>query len=81
VLDWGEPVYLSHLVFISYSNDYNPSENIFLRPNIDTAFSFKVAANTNNQFTVGGAPFDGVLIYKEQKFILAGSNVNWEIVY
>jgi hypothetical protein len=81
MLDWGEPVYLSRLVFTSYSNEYDSGENIFLRSNIDTIFSLRITGNTNNLFTVGGAPFDGVLIYKELKFILAGSNVNWEIIY
>jgi len=78
---WGEPIYLYRLALTSTANYYDASENIYLRPNIDTTFKYLVAGNTNNLFTVGGDPFNGILIYMEHKFIAAGSNINWEINY
>ena len=78
---WGEPVYLYRLDLTSTSNQYDSSQNIYLRPNIDSSFIYQVTGNTNNLFTVGSDPFNGILIYMEQKFIAAGSNTNWEITY
>lgn len=78
---WGEPIYLYRLVLTPTANYYDSSQNIYLRPNIDTSFKYEIAGNTNNLFTVGGDPFNGILIYMEQKFITAGSNINWDITY
>ena len=78
---WGEPIYLYRLILTSTANYYDSTQNIYLRPNIDTTFKYPVAGNTNNLFTVGGDPFNGILIYMESKFIAAGSNINWEITY
>ena len=78
---WGEPIYLYRLILTPTANYYDPSQNIYLRPNIDTTFIYSVAGNTNNLFTVGGDPFNGILIYMESKFMVAGSNINWEIIY
>lgn len=78
---WGEPIYLYRLVLTPTANYYDSSQNIYLRPNIDTSFKYDIAGNTNNLFTVGGDPFNGILIYMEQKFITAGSNINWDITY
>jgi hypothetical protein len=80
-LGWGEPIYLYRLVLTPTTNYYDSSENIYLRPNIDTSFKYEVAGNTNNSFSIGGDPFNGILIYMEQKLIAAGSNINWEIEY
>ena len=77
----GEPVFLYRLIFTPTANYYDSSQNISLRPNIDTSFMYAVAGNTTNLFTVGGPPFDGVIIYKEHKFLQAGSSVDWEIIY
>ena len=78
---WGEPLYLHRLILTPTANYYDSSQNIFLRPNIDTTFIYPVAGNTNNLFKVGGDPFDGIPIYMEHKFITPGSNINWEIIY
>ena len=78
---WGETIYLYRLILTPTVNYYDSSQNIYLRPNIDTTFIYLVDGNTNNLFTVGGVPFDGIVIYMEQKFITAGSNVNWDITY
>ena len=78
---WGEPIYLYRLILTPTANYYDSTQNIYLRPNIDTTFTYPVAGNTNNLFTVGGDPFNGILIYMESKFMVAGSNINWEIIY
>ena len=78
---WGEPIYLYSLILTPTANYYDSTQNVSLRPNIDTTFKYSVAGNTNNLFTVGGDPFNGILIYMESKFIAAGSNINWEIIY
>lgn len=78
---WGEPIYLYRLIMTPTSNIYDSKENIYLRPNIDTTFKYEIAGNTNNLFTVGGDPFNGIIIYMEQKFVAAGSSINWDITY
>lgn len=78
---WGEPIYLYRLILTPTVNYYDSNQNIYLRPNIDTTFIYTLAGDTNNLFTVGGDPFNGIIIYMEHKFIAAGSNINWEITY
>ena len=63
LLGWGEPIYLYRLILTATTNYYDSSQNIYLRPNIDTTLKYPVAGNTNNLFTVGGDPFNGILIY------------------
>ena len=79
--DWGEPIFLYRLGLTATRNYYDSTQDIYLRPNIDTSFAYQVEGNTNNLFTVGGDPFNGVIIYMEQKFIPAGRIINWEIIY
>ena len=78
---WGEPIYLYRLILTPTANYYDSTQNVSLRPNIDTIFTYPVAGNTNNLFTVGGDPFNGIILYMDHKFIAAGSNINWEITY
>jgi len=78
---FGAPIYLYRIISYPTFNIYDSTQNIYLRPNIDTTFIYTVGGNTSNIFVVGIPDFDEIPIYIENRYIVAGSNVNWEIFY
>ena len=74
-------IYLYRLISTTTSNIYDSTQNIYLRPNIDTTFIYKVDGNTSNVFIIGIPDPDEIPYYIENRYIVAGSSVNWNIEY
>lgn len=77
----GYDVYLYRIISYPNLNIYDSTKNIYLRQNIDTTFIYSVEGNSNNVFVVGIPDFDAIPIYIENRYIVSGSNFNWEITY
>ena len=77
----GNDVYLYRIISYPTYNIYDSTQNIYLRPNIDTTFIFTVEGNTTNLFIIGKPDPDEIPYYMESKFLVAGSNINWHIEY
>lgn len=77
----GYDIYLYRIISYPYMNIYDSTQNIYLRPNIDTTFIYTVGGNTNNVFIVGIPDPDEIPYYIESRYMVAGSNVSWDIQY
>jgi hypothetical protein len=74
-------VYLYRIISYPTSNVYDSTKNIYLRTGVDTTFNYAVEGNTNNLFSVGVPDPDEIPYYMESRYLVAGSNINWEIEY